>query len=125
MSAKRTDLGRIQEIYDVVTQTRRQIESVGLTKESFLSPGDATTDLVAEGVMNRIFRVAEEAGRISEETAKAHGFDTIGARGVRNRLAHAYGDVDRELIWSVLESDFDDLLAACASYCEAEGVDLE
>jgi len=125
MNAKRTDLGRVQEIHDIIKQTQRQIASTGLTRESFINPPDDMYDLVAEGVMNRVFRVAEEAGRVSDEVADAYGFDSVGARGVRNRLAHAYGDVDREIIWQVIDSDFDVLLAACQKYCEDVGVDLE
>ena len=80
MSAKSTDLGRVQEIYEIVTQTQRQIQSVDLTKGAFLSPSDAATDLIAESVMNRVFRAAEEAGRISEEAASARGPHQRGGR---------------------------------------------
>ena len=125
MSAKSTDLGRIQEIYDIVTQTRDQIQAIGLTREAFLNPPDDTTDLASEGVMNRIFRMTEEAGRVSADVAEAYGFDSAGARGIRNRLAHVYGDVDREIIWQVVEKDFDTLLEACEAYCEDNGIDLE
>ena len=124
MSAKKNNLGRVQEIYDVVTQTKRQIEDIGLTKQEFLEPSTDIGDLVAEGVMNRVLRVAEEAGRIDDAVAKKHGFDSAGARGVRNRLAHVYGEVDREIIWQVIEEDFDALLAACHSFSEEEGVEL-
>lgn len=124
MSARPTDMGRVQEIYDVVTQTQRQMSAVGMTKDAFLSPVDDAADLMAEGIMNRVFRVTEEAGRVGEDIARVHGFDTAGARGVRNRLAHAYGDVDRELIWDVIENDFPVLLEACRSYCDEEGFEL-
>ena len=54
----------------------RQIESAGLSKEAFLKPPDDTTDLVAEGMMNRVLRAAEEAGRIDEGVAEQYGFST-------------------------------------------------
>lgn len=124
MSAKSSDLGRIQEIYDLVCQTRAQIESLGFTKDRFLNPTNDADDLIAEGLMNRVFRIAEEAGKISEEVAARYGFDTRGASGVRNRLAHAYMEVDRKIIWSVLEDDCPALLTACAAYCDDRGLDL-
>lgn len=124
MSAKSTDLGKVQEIFDVITQTNRQIESVGMTKEAFLNPPDDPVDLMTEGIMNRVFRVTEEAGRFDDDVAKKYGFDSAGARGVRNRLAHVYGDVDREIIWHVIEEDFDVLLSACRAYCDDNGLDL-
>ena len=124
MSAKSTDLGRIQEMFDVITLTKQQVASVGLTKESFINPKDDAEDLIAEGVMNRVLRITEEAGHIEENIAAQYGFDSAGARGVRNRLAHVYGDVDREIIWQVIEEDFDILLKACISYCDDNGIDL-
>lgn len=124
MSAKSTNLGRVQEIFDVITQTRRQIKAIGLTKEAFLEPVDDAEDLIAEGIMNRVLRITEEAGRIDDETAIQYGFDSAGARGVRNRLAHVYGDVDKEIIWQVVEEDFETLLRACRAYCDDEGVEL-
>ena len=96
-----------------------------MTKAAFLNPSDDATDLMAEGIMNRVLRVTEEAGRVDDTTAKEYGFDSAGARGVRNRLAHAYGDVDREIIWQVIEEDFDALLNACSKYCEDNGLDLD
>ncbi len=98
MSARNSDLARIQEIYDVIMQTREQVSHLGFTKERFLEPSDDEDDLIAERLMNRAFRIAEEAGRISPDIAERFGFDTRGASGVRNRLAHAYMEVDREII---------------------------
>ncbi|MDO5043555.1 MAG: DUF86 domain-containing protein [Slackia sp.] len=98
--------------------------SLGVTKESFVNPAGDEQDLLAEGVMNRVFRVAEEAGHVSEQVAVSYGFERHAILGVRNRLAHAYGEVDRELIWEVVENDFDSLLAACRAYCDDEGIDL-
>lgn len=124
MSAKSSDLGRIQEIHDLVLQTQAQIASLGFTKERFLNPADDADDLMAEGLMNRVFRITEEAGKISEGVAARYGFGTRGASGVRNRLAHAYMEVDREIVWSVLEDDCPALLEACNAYCDDMGLDL-
>ena len=44
MSAKPNDLGRIQEIFDVVTQTQRQIGELVFTRERFLNP--ASTEVL-------------------------------------------------------------------------------
>ncbi|MDO4400536.1 MAG: DUF86 domain-containing protein [Coriobacteriia bacterium] len=88
-------------------------------------PENDTQDLIAEGVLNRVLRVAEEVGWIDEEIARTYGFETVGARGIRNRLAHAYGDVDREIIWNVIENDFNDLLRACKAYCDDLGIELK
>ena len=125
MNAKRTDLSKIQEIYDVVLQTQRQMNALGFSKEQFLQPSNDQEDLIAEGVMNRVFRVTEEAGRLSMELAERYGFDTVAIRGVRNRLAHAYGEVDREIIWTIIEREFPLLLDSCRRFCEDEGLSLD
>ena len=124
MSAKSNDLGRIHEIFDVVTQTQRQIGELGFTRERFLYPASTEDDLISEGIINRVLRVAEGAGRISNEVSHAYGFDTRGAAGVRNRLAHAYGEVDREILWQVIAEDFDALLVSCRTYCDDRGLEL-
>lgn len=124
MHAKATDLARIQEIHDVVKETQRQIKVLSITRERFLHPTNDADDLIAEGIMNRVLRATEEAGRMSEETAQQYGFDLHGVSGVRNRLAHAYGEVDRSIIWEVIERDFPALLASCERFCEENGVSV-
>lgn len=124
MSAKPNDLGRIQEIFDVVTQTQRQMSELEFTRERFLYPASTEDDLISEGIINRVLRVAEEAGRISDDVSRAYGFDTRGAAGVRNRLAHAYGEIDREILWEVISRDFDELLSSCRAYCDEKGLEL-
>lgn len=124
MNAKSNDLARIQEIWDVGVQTRKQIASLGFTKSRFLEPKSDSDDLIGEGIMNRVLRLTEEAGRISESVAREYGFERQAASGVRNRLAHAYGEVDREIIWQVIEQDLPVLLKACQGYCDNHGLDL-
>lgn len=125
MSAKRDDYAKIQEIYDVVMETQRQMSSLGVGREAFLNPSTDTEDLVAEGLLNRVLRVTEEAGHLSEETSSQYGFERAAVNGVRNRLAHAYGEVDREIIWEVLEGDFPKLLEGCRAFCDDRGIALE
>lgn len=125
MNAKRDDLSRLQEIHDIILQTKRQLRALGFTRSRFCDPDNDEDDLIAEGIMNRVLRVTEEVGRLSDEVSQRYGFEKHAVLGVRNRLAHAYGDVDREIIWAVIEHDFDELLASCALYCEDNGLDLE
>lgn len=124
MNAKNNDLDRVQEIWDVGNQTKRQIESLGFNKNRFLAPANDEDDLIAEGLINRIFRITEETGRISDEIANSYGFERRAASGVRNLLAHAYGEIDREILWEVIETDLDELLNACKQYCDDLGMEL-
>lgn len=125
MSAKRNDLSRIQEIFDVITQTQQQIDALGLDERRFINPATDSDELIAEGLMNRVFRITEELGRIEDSTAEKYGFDTHGAKGVRNRLAHVYGEVDKAIVWTVISSEFDDILRACNEFASDLGVLLE
>lgn len=123
MIAKRDDLARVQEIYDVVCQTLRQLAETGFDQARFVEPATAEDDLMAEGLANRVFRVAEEGGRLSEGFS-AYGFPLREMAGMRNILAHAYGQVDRVIVWRVLTTDFPNLAAACERYCEDRGLAL-
>ena len=125
MNAKVNDFARIQEIYDVVTETQRQIRILNITKQQFINPKNDADDLIPEGILNRVLRVTEEAGCISDKVSKEYNFDRHAVRGVRNRLAHAYGEVDREIIWNVIQYDFDELLQSCKRFCEDMGIDLK
>lgn len=106
-------------------QTKRQLRALEFSRSQFCDPDNDEDDLIAEGIMNRVMRVTEEVGRLSDEVSQRYGFEKHAVLGVRNRLAHAYGDVDREILWAVIEHDFDELLASCALYCEDNGLDLE
>ena len=73
------------------------MSALGFTKDRFVAPATDADDLIAEGIMNRVLRVTEEAGKLSEDIAVEYGFDRHAVTGVRNRLAHAYGEVDRDI----------------------------
>ena len=108
MNARSDDLSRLQEIYDVVMQTKRQMSALGFTKDRFVAPATDADDLIAEGIMNRVLRVTEEAGKLSEDIAVEYGFDrhavTGGAQslgpclwgsGQRHYLVGCYGRLRR------------------------------
>ena len=124
MNAKANDLARIQEMFNLIRETQRQIESLGITEDRFKMPGSDTDQLFAEAIMNRVFRVTEEAGALSDEALAKYAFDRRGIKGVRNRLAHAYGDVSSEIVWEIVKDDFPKLIEGCRLYCDDHGVEL-
>lgn len=125
MNAKATDLARVQEMFNLVTLTRQQIEELGITEQRFKQPGSTNDELLAEALMNRVFRITEEAGALSDEVLVYYDFERRALKGVRNRLAHAYGDVNVDLIWKVIETDFPRLLKGCQAFCDDQGFELE
>lgn len=125
MSAKATDLARVQEIFNLTTITQRQIEELDITEQRFKQPETTNDQLLVEALMNRVFRITEEAGALSDEALEHYDFERRALKGVRNRLAHAYGEVNADLIWEVIETDFPQLLEGCQSYCDEHGFELE
>lgn len=125
MSAKATDLARIQAIMDIVSETERQVSELEFTKERFSEPETVSDQLIAEALMNRVFRATEEAGALSDEVLAHFEFERSEIKGVRNRLAHAYGDVDDEIIWEVIQEDFPKLLEGCKAYCDEMGIEVD
>lgn len=125
MNAKHSEPAKIQEIHDVILQTTAQISELKFTKKRFCSPCNTTDDLIAEGIVNRVLRITEELGRVDSKIAQAYSFDCRGARDIRNILAHAYGTVDREIVWAVITEEFPGILESCQRYADDNGYSLE
>ncbi|MXY39114.1 MAG: DUF86 domain-containing protein [Rhodospirillaceae bacterium] len=63
-------------------------------------------------IFNAVQEIGEAASRISPEFKSAHPSiawpDIV---GMRNRLVHAYFDIDLRLVWDTLRNDLPDLTA--------------
>jgi len=60
--------------------------------------------------------VGEEAARVSERTRRTHpeiAWQEIA--GLRNRLVHAYDEVDFDILWDIIQLDLPHLIAALTS----------
>ena len=59
-------------------------------------------------------RVTEEAGKLSEKAQRLHPeIEWRGIVGMRNYLAHDYGNVDRAVVWDAVTSEFPALARVC------------
>ncbi|MEI2997775.1 MAG: HepT-like ribonuclease domain-containing protein [Senegalimassilia faecalis] len=123
MSVKENDLLRIQEMYDIATQTMSQIAELEFNQERFVHAQSVQDQLIAEGLANRVFRITEEGGKLSE-LFKEYGFELREMSGLRNRLAHAYGTIDMEIVRNVLETEFPKVIEGCERYCDDNGITL-
>ncbi|HNR98441.1 MAG TPA: DUF86 domain-containing protein [Planctomycetota bacterium] len=57
--------------------------------------------MLFRALVNCIEIVGEAAARVSRETrARAPGIPWEEAIGLRNRLVHAYFDIDRDIVWT-------------------------
>jgi uncharacterized protein with HEPN domain len=69
--------------------------TTGLSEDDF-----RRSALVEHGVMNCLQIIGEAASRMTQDTRERHSiveWDLI--RGMRNRLAHAYFDINLAIVW--------------------------
>jgi uncharacterized protein with HEPN domain len=85
--------------------------------------GDLDTDEMLRLALTRALEiVGEAASRVSRDTQLA--VPTIPWRrlaGMRNRLIHAYFDVDRNIIWTTSTIDVPDLLVRVSEFLASSG----
>lgn len=126
MSAKNSDDRRIAEIYRVIAETGERMDELAVDEEAFKNDESVHGRIVFDSLFMCVFRVAEEAGNVSS-TVKSE-YPEIPWReiyGMRNILAHDYGDVDRDVVWRVIVADFPVLNAFCERYAHDKGVSLD
>lgn len=126
MSARQNDDLRIVEMYEVIQETRRRLNELGMTREQFVNPSSALARNAVDGIHSCVYRVAEEASNLDYATMSQ--FPTIpwdAVRGMRNRLAHDYRGVDSSFVWDAAHGDFDQLERICIAYCATRNIALE
>jgi uncharacterized protein with HEPN domain len=77
----------------------------GVDQDAFLA--DRKLQLATERLLEII---GEAAGGLSDDALQAIEYDWHAVRGLRNILAHKYGDVDPRRVWSVVRNRLPDLL---------------
>ena len=91
--------------------------TAGLSEETFRD-----RKLVQHAVTNCLHIIIEAASRVSDETRQQHPeieWDVI--RGMRNRLAHAYFDINLGIVWQSTTVDVPRLLESVHRILEDEG----
>ena len=85
-----------------------------MTEESLLQTDTIEMRSIADALLMCVLRVTEEAGKLSEHAKGLHPeIDWAGIAGMRNFLAHDYGNVDRRMVWAAISDEFDSLEQAC------------
>lgn len=96
-------------LLDMLVAARRAARfAEGLTYEGFLR-----SDLHQNGILKVLEIIGEAASRVSAETRTAHPDvpwpDIV---GLRNRIVHAYFDVDLALVWNIVRNNVPGLITA-------------
>lgn len=119
MSARKSDSIRAQKVLDTIGETFSRIEAYDISEERFISGDDIETRALADSLPMCVLRVTEEAGKLSDTSKRLHPeIDWRGVAGMRNYLAHDYGNVDRRMVWETVTEEFALLANACGQIAE-------
>lgn len=117
MSAKANDDLRMAEIAEICNEIEARLEEFNPTLETFLDPKDVFERTVVDGFYACIYRVIEEASNLDIETmAEFPNIPWNQIRGLRNRVAHAYGELDAATMWTVVSKDVKSLSDMASAY---------
>lgn len=110
MIARKSDSLRAQEVLEAISETNERIKAF----DKFLHANDVRTRALADSLLMCALRVTEEAGKLSERSQRLHPeIEWRGIIGMRNYLAHDYGNVDRSVVWDAVTMEFPALERAC------------
>ncbi|MEW6139903.1 MAG: HepT-like ribonuclease domain-containing protein [Thermodesulfobacteriota bacterium] len=77
--------------------------------------------LLALGLMKSIEIIGEAASKISRECRlTCPAIPWVDVIGMRNRLIHAYADVDPDVLWETVTNDLPSLISALEKIIETE-----
>lgn len=105
--------GLLRDILDSAEAIRQYLADV--THEQFLANTEKQ-----DAVLRRLEIIGEAASRLTPETqARFPDLPFRSMRGMRNIIAHDYGDVDVEQVWTTATNDLDPVIAALERYFAA------
>ncbi|MBI5766691.1 MAG: DUF86 domain-containing protein [Verrucomicrobia bacterium] len=96
----------LRDLLDSARAIRRYLD--GVSREAFMANAEKQ-----DAVLRRFEIIGEAASRLSPETQTLFpGLPFRAMRGMRNIIAHDYGEVDLELVWQTATTDLQSLIAA-------------
>lgn len=111
------DRSYVRDILHFCGAARRAIE--GMTRERFES--EETIQLAAQKAVEN---VGEAANRLTAAFKAAHDSPEWAKMiGMRHRLVHDYGDVDRDILWSVIRNELPRLVEVLSPVLDDPGND--
>jgi len=97
--------GLLRDILDSASNIRSYLS--GVDRESFMANAEKQ-----DAVLRRFEIIGEAASRLSPEThALFPNLPFRSMRGMRNIIAHDYGEVDLDQVWQTATHDIDSLIA--------------
>lgn len=107
--------GLLRDMLDSALLIRTYLASVD--RDAFLRDSEKQ-----DAVLRRFEIIGEAAGRLSPEAQGLFpGIPFRAMRGMRNIIAHDYGEVDLDLVWRTAEADLPKLIETLEQHFAAEG----
>ncbi len=107
--------GLLRDILDSAKAIQKYM--AGVTHEKFLADTEKQ-----DAVLRRLEIIGEAASRLAPETqALFPDLPFRAMRGMRNIIAHDYGEVDLEQVWTTASTDLDHLVAVLDGYFASIG----
>ena len=107
---------------DYLEHIRHAAEAIGRSaaggRERFMADEDAF-----DAGLRRLHTIAESTQRLSNDLKNRHPeIPWTRIAGFRNRIVHAYMDVDPELIWSVIQEELPALVRLASTELDSDPV---
>jgi len=100
---KKDDTVYLQHILDAIEQIQDYLK--GVSAGQFLQKR-----LLQDGVVRRLEIIGEASRNLSDELRQRHPEVPWGQIiGLRNRITHAYFDVDLHIVWEIVQNDLSPL----------------
>jgi len=114
------DKVRLREILWFCVGIGETLERFGYSREAFLHDRD-----YFDSVCMKLLQIGECSNKLSdtfkEQTERIAPW--TGIRGVRNLVAHEYGELDGDLLWEIITEDIPALRRFCTqTVAEAENI---
>jgi len=107
---KRNDTVYLSHIWDAITQIG--IYTAGLSYDQF-----SRTRLVQDGVIRQLEIIGEASRNLSDDFRDQHSeLPWLQIIGLRNRLIHAYFEVNLGIIWDIVQNDLPPLKQRVAAW---------
>lgn len=109
--------GLLRDILDSALRIRDYLD--GIAREAFIANLEKQ-----DAVLRRFEIIGEAASRIAPETQdKFPNLPFRSMRGMRNIIAHDYGDVDIDQVWKTATTDLDELIETLLPRVDCTSVD--
>lgn len=98
MTAMPNDVLRVKEIDRLIDDLHRRLDAFHLDERTVLSPETFEEEALADLLFIDMYRILEEASNLSFETQSSYpDIPWTQIRGMRNRFAHEYFNLNREV----------------------------